>query len=57
MYLRRNSHHSDAFKMKNYLNSLGDINSEDDSSEPESQDSETKGTIGADLILEEITGR
>lgn len=57
MYLRRNSHQSDAFEMENYLNSLGDINSEDELSEPESQDSETKGTIGAELILEEITGR
>lgn len=58
MYLRRNNHHSDAFEIENYLNSLGDITSEDESaSETESGESETKGAIGSELNLDDITGR
>lgn len=43
--------------MENYLNSLDDINPEDESSsEPESEESETKGTVGSELNLDNITG-
>lgn len=55
--MRRNNHHNDAFEMENYLNSLDDINPEDESSsEPESEASEVKGTVGSELNLDDITG-